>query len=185
MQKFNTAVIAQEKILTNENIIKRVLKITLFIALTVIGSKIEIPTQPVPFTLQTLFVLLSGAFLGKKDGFTAQSLYLVIGAIGLPVFAGPVAGIAKLFGPTGGYLLAFPFAAFLTGYFFEKESSVVNLFLASVLSLFTIYFFGVMHLNLLYVHDLSAALVSGLAIFSFFELVKMSAVVFIFKKLKR
>lgn len=185
MQKLHSMALGQERLLANENIIRRALKIALFISLTVVGSKIEIPAQPVPFTLQTLFVLLSGAFLGKKDGFIAQSIYLLVGAAGLPVFAGPVAGIAKLIGPTGGYLLSFPIAAFITGSFFKKESSIISLFAAIILAVFSIYFLGIMHLNLFYVHNLNYALVSGLAIFSVWEIVKMSAAVFIFKKLKK
>jgi len=69
----------------------------------------------VPITGQTFAVLLSGAVLGARRGFAAQLLYLAEGAAGLPVFAGGAAGAAVLLGPTGGYLLAFPFAAALTG----------------------------------------------------------------------
>jgi biotin transport system substrate-specific component len=183
MQKLNSMVLSHEDFLKNENIITRAIKIVLFVSLTIVGSKFVIPTQPVPFTLQTLFVLLSGAFLGKKDGFIAQSVYLLIGAIGLPVFAGPVAGIAKLFGPTGGYLLAFPIAAFITGYFFNKESSLFSLLGTTLLATFTIYFFGIMQLNTLYLHNINNAILSGLAIFSVWEIVKMLAAVFIYKKL--
>ena len=162
----------------------RVLKIALFTSLTIIGAKIEISTYPVPFTLQTLFVLLSGAFLGKKDGFYAQSLYLIIGIIGLPVFAGPIAGVAKLFGPTGGYLLSFPLAAYITGYFFKKDASNVTLWSGAILSIFTIYLFGVVHLSVFYTHNFYEAVISGLAIFSIWQIVKLTATVFIFKKLK-
>jgi len=177
-------VLGHEGLMENENIIKRAIKILLFVSLTVVGSKIEIPVEPVPFTLQTLFVLLSGAYLGKKDGFIALSFYLLLGAIGLPVFAGPISGIAKLFGPTGGYLLAFPFAAFITGYFFKRESSIFTLFASAILALLTIYFFGVMQLNLIYMHNMGNAIMAGAAVFSIWEVVKLIAVVFIFKKLK-
>ena len=184
MQKLNSMVLSHEGLLKNEKVITRAIKIVLFISLTAVGSKFEIPTEPIPFTLQTLFVLLSGAFLGKKDGFIAQSIYLMLGAMGLPVFAGPIAGIAKLFGPTGGYLLSFPFAAFITGYFFKKESSIFTLIGAALLATFTIYFFGIMHLNLLYMHNINNALMSGFTIFSVWEIVKLTAAVAIFKKLK-
>ena len=76
---------------------------------------IPVPWSPVPITGQTFAVLLSGAVLGARRGFAAQLLYLAEGAAGLPVFAGGAAGAAVLLGPTGGYLLAFPFAAALTG----------------------------------------------------------------------
>jgi biotin transport system substrate-specific component len=163
----------------------RILKIMLFASLTIIGAKIEIPTYPVPFTLQTLFVILSGAFLGKKDGFYAQSLYLMIGIIGLPVFTGPIAGIAKLYGPTGGYLLSFPLAAYIAGYFLKKGSSNLTIWVGAILSVLIIYLFGVVHLSVLYTHNFYDAIVSGLAIFSVWQIVKLTAAVFIFKKLKK
>jgi len=76
---------------------------------------IPLPWTPVPITGQTFAVLLSGAVLGARRGFAAQLLYLAEGALGLPVFAGAAAGWLKLVGPTGGYLIAFPFAAAAVG----------------------------------------------------------------------
>lgn len=79
-----------------------------------------LPWSPVPVTGQTFAVLLSGAVLGARRAFLAQALYVTEGALGLPVFAGGAAGIATLLGPTGGYLVAFPFAAALTGFLAER-----------------------------------------------------------------
>jgi len=76
---------------------------------------IPVPGSPVPITGQTFAVLLSGMLLGPRRAFLAQALYLAEGAAGLPVFAGGAAGLARILGPTGGYLIAFPFAAALTG----------------------------------------------------------------------
>ena len=81
---------------------------------------LPVPWSPVPITGQTFAVLLSGAVLGARRAFLAQALYLAEGALGLPVFAAGAAGAAKLIGPTGGYLLAFPFAAALTGALAER-----------------------------------------------------------------
>ena len=85
--------------------------------LTAVAAQIAIPLpfSPVPLTGQTFAVLLSGAVLGARRGFAAQALYLIEGASGLPFFAGGAAGAAILGGPTGGYLLAFPLAALVTG----------------------------------------------------------------------
>ena len=83
-------------------------------------AEIRLPFTPVPVTGQTFAVLLTGAALGWRRGFLAQILYLAQGASGLPMFAGGAAGIACLLGPTGGYLLAFPFAAALTGFLAER-----------------------------------------------------------------
>lgn len=82
--------------------------------------EIRLPWTPVPLTGQTFAVLLSGAVLGARRAFLAQLLYLAEGAAGMPFFAGGAAGVAKLFGPTGGYLIAFPFAAAATGLLAER-----------------------------------------------------------------
>lgn len=185
MRKLNLLILELPANLVKDKVIKRILKISLFLFLTILGSKVEIPVEPVPFTLQTLFVILSGAFLGKKDGFIVQISYLFLGAIGIPVFAGPISGVARLFGPTGGYLLSFPIAAFISGYFFKKENSLRRISLGVILSIFTIYLFGILHLNFFYLHNLKSALLSGAAIFSFWEIVKMIAAVAIYKKIAR
>ncbi|MFQ5422816.1 MAG: biotin transporter BioY [Phycisphaerae bacterium] len=88
--------------------------------LVAVCAKIQIPAFPVPLTLQTFAVLLAGAALGARRGAAAMATYLVAGAAGLPVFAGPVAGPAYLAGPTAGFLLAFPVAAFVVGGLTER-----------------------------------------------------------------
>jgi biotin transport system substrate-specific component len=98
----------------------------LFVAvLTAAAAQISIPLPftPVPFTLQPMVVLLGGAALGSRLGLTSQVLYLAAGIAGLPVFAtSPVLppGLFRLLGPTGGFLMAYPFAAFLTGWLAER-----------------------------------------------------------------
>ena len=95
----------------------------LFAALTaaVAWFKIPLPFTPVPITLQTLIVLLSGAMLGSYYGALSMIIYIAVGAIGLPVFAGGASGIGVLLGPTGGYLFSYPIAAYVIGYMTEKK----------------------------------------------------------------
>jgi biotin transport system substrate-specific component len=93
--------------------------------LTAVAAQISIPLPftPVPFTLQPMVVLLGGAALGARLGMASQVLYLLAGAAGLPVFAtSPVLpqGVLRMVGPTGGFLMAYPFAAFLTGWLAER-----------------------------------------------------------------
>src|SRR5882672_8885220 len=80
---------------------------------------IPLPGTPVPMTLQPMAVLLVGGLLGAPLGALSMIMYLAMGAAGLPVFTPtvPLVGIARLFGPTGGYLLAYPIAAYATGWF--------------------------------------------------------------------
>ena len=95
---------------------------------------------PVPITLQTFAVLLSGAVLGMRRGFLAVLLYVAAGAAGLPIFSGGASGLAVLQGPTAGYLLGFPLAAGLCGFIVERlprratQSSVPLIFAAGLVS---------------------------------------------------
>lgn len=103
---------------------------------------------PAAITLQTFAVILSGAVLGANRGFLTVVLYLAVGAIGMPVFSGGAAGLAPFAGPTVGYLVAFPFAAWLTGFIVERlprkrvASSVPLIFAAGVAA------------NLVFIHTL-------------------------------
>lgn len=91
-----------------------------FAALIAASSILAFPLGAVPVTLQTFAVLLAGAALGASRGFLAVLLYLAIGAIGLPVFAGGTAGLAPFAGPTVGYLIGMPLAAWATGFIVER-----------------------------------------------------------------
>lgn len=91
-----------------------------FSLLTALAAQIVIPIGPVPITAQTFAVLLTGALLGSRLGAMAMIVYLIEGATGLPFFYGGHGGLTHLFGPTGGYLVAFPAAAFITGAFAEN-----------------------------------------------------------------
>ena len=96
-----------------------VISASLFVALC---ARVTLPLPtPVPLTLQNFGVVLVGLLLGSRRGFAALALYLIEGACGMPVFnpAGP-GGIAQLFGPTGGYLISYPFVAGLAGFLFER-----------------------------------------------------------------
>jgi biotin transport system substrate-specific component len=101
-------------------------------ALLTLSAKINLPLPYVPMTLQTLVVLLIGTAYGWRLGVATVIAYLAEGAAGLPVFAGPVGGLAPLVGPTAGYLFGFVAAAFIVGWLSERgwDGSVVRLFIA-------------------------------------------------------
>ena len=90
-----------------------------FSLLTAASAQVVIPVGPIPITGQTFAVLLTGALLGSRLGAITMIAYLIEGASGLPFFSGSTGGILHLMGPTGGYLIAFPAAAFITGAFAE------------------------------------------------------------------
>src|SRR4051812_26164258 len=101
-------------------------------ALLALSAKIKLPLPHVPMTLQTLVVLLIGTAYGWRLGVATVIAYLAEGAAGLPVFAGPVGGLATLVGPTAGYLFGFAAAVLITGWFSERgwDRSVPWLFIA-------------------------------------------------------
>ncbi|MDX6614484.1 MAG: biotin transport system substrate-specific component [Blastocatellia bacterium] len=112
-----------------------------FSLLTALSAQVVIPMWPVPMTGQTFVVLLTGALLGSRLGAAAMIVYLIEGASGLPFFQQGNGGLAYLLGPTGGYLVAFPAAAFVTGAFAEHGwdkrflTAAAAMFIGSILIL--------------------------------------------------
>ena len=119
-------------------------------ALTAVAAQISIPAYPVPFTLQTLVVLLVGATLGSRRGILSLGLYAIAGLAGIPVFApksdgSHVVGIAAFVGPTAGFIFGFVVAAFLVGLLAERKwsSNVLKTFVAFVVGSAVIYLIGI------------------------------------------
>lgn len=127
---------------------KNITKIALFASLTAVGAQISIPIGTVPVTLQVLFVLLSGMLLEPKLAMLSQLLYLFMGALGLPVFAGFKGGIAHLYGPTAGYLWSFPIASMLVSILCFNKEGYLRKFLLSLTGVGVIYFLGWLRLGL-------------------------------------
>lgn len=100
----------------NQLTIKQISRIGLFTALTIILSQISVPMPyGVPMTLQTFIIPLVAVLLGKKEGTFVAFIYILLGLIGLPVFAGFSGGASIFFGPTGGFILSFPLMAYFSG----------------------------------------------------------------------
>src|SRR5258708_19084638 len=113
-------------------VLRSVTLVALGTALLTLSAKVNLPLPYVPMTLQTLVVLVIGAAYGWRLGSATILAYLAEGALGLPVFASPVGGLAPLLGPTAGYLYGFVAAAFVTGWLSERgwDRSVPLLFVA-------------------------------------------------------
>jgi biotin transport system substrate-specific component len=139
---------------------------TLFVAACAHVS-IPLPFTPVPLTLQNFAVLLLGLILGPGAGFSALALYLAEGALGLPVFNPQGAGgLAQMFGPTGGYLLSYPFAAAAAGWVFRSvrlystylRAAVAGIVATSIIfSCGSLWFAQLLHLSASHVWTMTAA----------------------------
>jgi biotin transport system substrate-specific component len=170
-----SATLAKNQPISRSTVLSQTVWIALFAVATALGARVEIPNTPVPYTLQTLFVLLAGAFLGPRNGAISQLLYLAVGVLGLPVFSLGGFGLAKLIGPTGGYLLAFPVAATVVGFLVQRYTSRAGVLLSMGAGLLFIFTLGTLHLNTLYLHNLNAAITSGFVIFSWWDVIKLLA----------
>jgi len=130
--------------------LKRMVFAALFASLTAVGAyvKVPLPVSPVPVTMQVFFVLLAGSMLGSRWGTISMVVYLLLGITGFPIFAGGASGVGVLFGPTGGYLAGFVFAAFVTGKLLEilPQHSILINFLCMIIGLIIIYSFGAFRL---------------------------------------
>jgi biotin transport system substrate-specific component len=146
-----------------------------FAAAVAAASQIAIPLAftPVQIKLQPMLVILAGMMLGPIAGAASMVLYLVAGASGLPVFA-PVGapGIARLFGPTGGYLIAYPAAAFAAGVIASRLPSLAGRWIAGLAGVVVIYAGGVMQLSLLGDGGVQQAIALGVLPFALFDVAK-------------
>jgi biotin transport system substrate-specific component len=135
---------------------------------------LPLPFTPVPLTLANFGVLLVGLALGSKRGFAAAALYLAWGAMGLPVFSPVgVGGIAQLFGPTGGYLLAYPVVAFLAGWISERgRTSLARNVVGGVVAELVLFAAGISGLAIV-TGSWQRAVAFGLAPFLFAEVMKV------------
>jgi biotin transport system substrate-specific component len=160
----------------------RVAAVALAVVLTAAAAQftIPLPFTTVPFVLTPLAVLLSGAALGSRLGCASQVLYLLAGIVGAPVFAPLVTlppGALRLVGPTGGYLLAYPVAAFVTGWLAERgwDRRYLSSVAAMLIGLAIIFAGGVSWQAISVTQSLSAAIASGFLPFVVPDVLKVMA----------
>ncbi|MFW2368737.1 MAG: biotin transporter BioY [Desulforhopalus sp.] len=150
----------------------------LFAALIAVGAFIAIPIGPVPIVMQNFFVLLCGLLLGPRWGLAACGVYLLAGALGLPVFAGGTGGLGRIFGPTGGYLLSYLPAVFLCGWISQnKKTPIVWDAIAMIIASMVIYGLGVSWLKVSTGMDWPKAVTVGMLPFLLGDLLKIIAAV--------
>ena len=168
------------------SLVTRAVAVLFFAALTAAAAQISVPlpfTQ-VPFTFQPTVVLLSGLVLGPRLGAASQVLYLAAGIAGLPVFAASATlppGVWRLLGPTGGYLMSYPLAAFVAGAFARRgfDRRYLTSIVAMALGLVVIYTCGTLWLAYASVGrtaiGLASALATGVVPFVIADVVKLAA----------
>jgi biotin transport system substrate-specific component len=148
-------------------------------AVTAAAAQITVPLSPVPFTLQVLAVILSGLLLGVRHGALAQAVYVLVGAIGVPVFAGFKGGLGILLGPTGGYLISYPLAAAVAGLAAHtvarasRRRALWTGFLWGCAGLAVIYALGATWLAVVAGLSPTEALATGVLPFVIFDLIKV------------
>jgi biotin transport system substrate-specific component len=164
----------QDRMLEASRQVALIVGATLFVALCARVTIPLLPLTPVPLTVQNLGVLLVGLLLGSRRGFAAMMLYLIEGLVGLPVFnpTGP-GGAAQLFGVTGGFLLVYPFVAFLAGYIFESGNKSFARAAVAGLGAEILLFVGGLSWLYVFTHSLAKAAYLGLYWFIAAEVMKV------------
>lgn len=123
---------------------------SLFAAITAVIAQISIPFPGgVPLTMQTLIISLGGVILGAKRGLISIGIYILLGAIGLPVFASFSGGVQVIFGPTGGFIISFPLMVYVIGIISQKTDNKALIMLSMILGSVINYIFGMVHFSLI------------------------------------
>ncbi|MGY3766614.1 biotin transporter BioY [Vagococcus vulneris] len=157
--------------------------IGLAVSLIIIISQISIPMPyGVPMTLQTLIIPVVGILLGKRDGTIAICIYLILGLIGFPVFAGFSGSILSFIGPTGGFLLSFPIMAYLAGQWSDDN---VKVYIGLILGTFINLTIGTLYFSWVTGSTLKVAFIACFAPFIFTAIIKIVLAGFIGMKSKR
>lgn len=165
--------------------VKRLVYAALFAALTAVSAWVTLPVFPVPITLQTFFVMLSGCVLGAYFGALSMAVYLLLGLMGLPVFALGQSGLGVLVGPTGGYLIGFVLCPVVAGLLVKmrKEPGLLWYGLAMAAGTAVIYACGVVQLALVLHLPLDKALLAGALPFIPGDMLKIALAAYAAKKM--
>lgn len=152
-------------------------------ALIAVLAQISVPIGPVPFTLQNFAIGLIATVFRPREAVLSVGLYLLLGAIGLPVFAGGGAGFHVLVGPSAGYLWFDLLYAGITSYLIHKNSSYVRIFIANLLGDSLVFVGGILSLHFLAGMPFDKALAVGVLPFIIPDLAKIIAISFVGKPL--
>lgn len=157
----------------------------LFAALTAVGAYVAIPIGPVPIILANLFVLTAGLLLGMKWAPASMGIYLLLGLVGLPVFAGGASGPAVFAGPTGGFLIAYPISVFIMALISSRGTPSLKKDIPAVLAgIAIVYLLGVPWLKLSLGMEWGKALSAGMLPFIPGDLLKGAVAIILAKYIR-
>lgn len=156
------------------NRINDMVLVSLFSAVIAVSAQIAVPLGTIPFTLQTMAVLVASALLGLKRGVTSVAVYILLGIVGLPVFSGFRGGIGVLAGPTGGYITAFLIVGLIVGISVDKFGRNFSVLILSMLAgLLLCYVFGTLWFVLSTGTDFYSAFMLCVVPYVIFDLLKI------------
>lgn len=166
--------------------LKSMVRMSLLAALICVSSYISFSLGAVPFSAQTMIIMIIGLILKPKEAGITVAIYILLGAIGLPVYANASSGLGILFGPTGGYIWGFLFGAIIVSYIKSKRDSLVVSAIACLIGgVVVIYTFGVIGLMLAANMPLDKALLVGVYPFFIGDIVKIIVSVFIVNRIEK
>ncbi|WP_182199312.1 biotin transporter BioY [Paraliobacillus salinarum] len=158
---------------TSKSKLRAIIICGIFAAITAVLAQVEIPLPLIPISGQTLAVGLAATIIGSKYSAIAMVCYVLLGAVGLPVFAGFTGGVQILVGPTGGYIFGFIVAAFVTGYILEKTKFNMKMaMVANIVGMIITLIFGTIQLKILLDLTWNQAIISGIYPFIVVGLIK-------------
>ena len=166
----------------------KVLRLTtcaIMAAIMCVLGPVSIPIGPVPVSFTNLVIWLTVYLLGTRDGCISYLIYLLLGAVGLPVFSGFAGGVAKLAGPTGGYLIGFIFMALICGIILEKfERKIIPTYIGMVIATAVDYLFGTIWFVIEAQSTVAYALTVCVFPFIPFDLIKIAIAIFLGKAVR-
>ncbi len=149
-----------------------------------VSAQIAIPLGMVPFTLQTTLILMAGLILGSRRGLITCIIYMLVGAIGIPVFAGFSGGLDTIFLQTGGFIMSFPLMAYVAGKFSELSNKMYMHYIGSLLGVVLNFIVGCAYFMYVTEMDLMASLSYTVLPFIFTSLIQIVIAVTFSKKIK-
>lgn len=176
---FNTMI--HQGVIAIKSSVRNMTSLALMTALVCVIAPLQIPLGPVPFTLQTLFIALTGYLLGCRSAAAAIAAYLLLGAVGMPVFSGWTGGIGAFAGPTGGFLPGFLLLTALCG--LARKRPLPLQIAAGIAGLLLMDLTGVCHLMLVSGLSLPAALTAGVCPFLIKDVVSIAAAALLARKI--